>query len=131
MSLRYVLFSGLVILSHSLFSYDSLTFRSSFEARLLKAAMTSKDIDLLSLYASASVDSVESAKYSVRLDDFFAKVDQKVRSAKTDKLRAKLLFKEAHEFFLKKYEEKITLDRIFKDGYYNCVTGSMLYAIIY
>jgi hypothetical protein len=54
----------------------------------------------------------------------------KVNGLKTNKQKAKLIFKEVHEHFFRRYDENVTFNRVFEDGVYNCVTASMLYAIV-
>lgn len=108
---------------------DTLFFKSQFERKQFESLKTNK-IDIISLLISFDSDSSYSEYVKKRLDGFYYYIKSKNLEKKPEKIFAREIFKEAHAFFLKKYEEHISFSRIFKNGYYNCVSATALFAII-
>lgn len=123
----FLLLSGL---SHPLFATDTLLYRSPFEARLVQETINRKNADFFALFLSINSDSASYARHVVTLNNFYTHLDQKLSSAKAGKQKAKVIFKEVHAWFFRQYEENVLLNSIFRDGIYNCLTASMLYALV-
>ena len=121
----------LCLITFVLKANDSL-YRSDFEQRQIALALKDDDADInyFALYTAIDSDSSEYARYAEKLDGFYFYLEHKDIVNKTSKQKAKLLFKEVHNYFFRKYEENVFFSKIFKDGTYNCVSASMLYAII-
>jgi hypothetical protein len=110
---------------------DSLLYRSAFERSQVRHAVSNEQkADFFSLFASIDSDSIETVKYASKLNNFYDLMASKQVGLKAGKQKAKLLFKEVHNYFFKKYEENVFFSKIFREGIYNCVTASMLYAIV-
>jgi hypothetical protein len=66
-----------------------------------------------------------------RLADFYAQLDATKISTKPLAKQVRSIFELAHQRFLTKYEDGATFDRTVQDGVYNCVSASVLYALIF
>jgi tetratricopeptide (TPR) repeat protein len=109
---------------------DTLVYRSAYEARVLTRTVNKNNVDYFALFLAVTSDSAVSVSYSSSLNGFLSQLDPKVARLKANKPKAKLIFKEVHTRFFKVYEENVMFERLFSDGTYNCVTGSMLYSLI-
>jgi len=116
--------------SDSLVLYEDLTFQSDGEQFYFNAILKNDNHIFEAFYL------VDGALESELLDNksiFYSNL-LKIRSIKKGKNSTKYLkniYNEVHSRFLRKYEEIITFDRIFKDGWYNCVTACSLYGQIF
>jgi len=109
---------------------DTLLYRSAVERRLIDQAIHHRDVDYTALYSSINTDSIHALEYALAVNNFYSETTNKVSNANSSKQKAKILFKEVHAHFFKKYEENVLFNKIFEDGTYNCLTATMLYAII-
>lgn len=123
------IFFTTALLNHSL-ANDTLLYRSVFEEKVISKALQRKDVDYLTLYASIFSDSAACSRYKSLLNAFYSDFDNKIVGLKSNKQKAKLIFKEVHDRFFRQYEENVLFTKIFEDGIYNCVTSSMLYSIV-
>ena len=120
-----------IMMSFTVFAEtDTLVFRSSFEERIILQAINKKNPDLITLFSVINTDSAAATQYDVRLNKFYASLDDKVDATKSNKQKARVIFKEVHDYFLNQYEEHTSFNNIFENGRYNCVTASMLYSIV-
>lgn len=115
---------------HRSFGYDTLIYRSQFEARLVNSTVNSANANYFSLFLAINSDSIDCERHSATLNGFYPFLDAKLSRARTNKQKAMIIFKEVHARFFRMYEEVVLFDRIFTDGTYNCVTASMLYALV-
>lgn len=113
-----------------LWAYDTLLFKSDFEERQIKQVLINPDHDFIALYTAISLDSAAYLRYKSEINSFYNYLNPKILIAKSGKQKAKLIFKEVHMYFFKKYEENVMFSEIFEEGIYNCVTASMLYSLV-
>src|SRR5688572_6708147 len=126
-----VCFLFCIMMSSTVFAEtDTLVFRSAFEERIILQAINKKNPDLITLFSVINTDSAAAAQYDVRLNKFYASLDDKVDATKSNKQKARVIFREVHDYFLNQYEEHTSFNNIFENGRYNCVTASMLYSIV-
>ena len=103
---------------------------------------------IISLLASCSVFGQEESKCTTTLLNSFLSVDQttdysaasfdvflKKLEKKQDVLKPgsdfiQYLFAKTHQTFLKKYEAYASMSDVFKTGSYNCLTGTIIYALL-
>lgn len=109
---------------------DTLIFKTRFEENQVKLALSMSNSDYVALYSSITSDSIESNHYESKIKTFYSYLNPKLASIKAGKQKAKLIFKEVHTHFFKKYEEDVAFYKIFENGTYNCVTACMLYSLI-
>ena len=64
------------------------------------------------------------------INDFIIKLEEKKLSSKNDKEFLHYLFYKTHRKLLKQYTEYCPFDALIKDGTYNCLTGTALYAVL-
>ncbi|MEO7991933.1 MAG: hypothetical protein ABI663_20445 [Chryseolinea sp.] len=124
----FVLLATLIITP--LKAYDTLLYRNAFEASRLKEALDGNNVDFVSVFLSIDSDSMTYERSREKLNTFYNLLDPKLAITKSPKQKAKLIFKEVHGHFFNQYEESVLFSRAFKDGFYNCVSASMLYAVI-
>lgn len=63
-------------------------------------------------------------------DSFLKKLEKKQASIKKEKDFVRYIFSKTHQAYLKKYETYASFNYLFSNGSYNCLTGTILYAVI-
>ncbi len=111
-----------------------LTYHSTFEKSNFQTYIIDKQFDtlgfLLAIDSSMTKDNVRTVKND--LATFYNNIDFEGNKKKKNlKKYIDFLFTNIHDHFLKKYEENVPFHRIFKDGVYNCVTATALYALVF
>ncbi len=106
---------------------DTVIYKSSFEKNLFQKA---QDSDALALLLSIDSNEEDYTSAKARMDQFYRIVEAMNLQKKSDKQFAKALFTTVHDQFLRKYEEYANFSMIFKNGYYNCVSATALFATI-
>jgi hypothetical protein len=111
-----------------------LTYHSTLEKTNFETLIKTHQFDTIALLLG--VDSTVSPKtvqnVQKQLQDFYQFVDANADKKKKNlKKWVDYLFENIQARFLKKYQYNIRFDRIFKDGVYNCVTASALYALVF
>ncbi len=115
----------------SIVLFSDLKFYSEFE----KDAITNfvkykKDTFNLFLAIDENMNQIKANQYRKVYDNIYDKLNKKkVYSKKIDK-KIKLTYSIVHSYILKKYNDLKYFQDIFIDGTYNCVTASMLYALV-
>jgi hypothetical protein len=109
-------------------SFDELHFHSDFEEEAFKNLETSSNFDLI-FAVNSNITKEKTNAYKKQLANFFQVLEKKKVRKKKLKKAAKIIFETTHEYFFKKYEEYAEFHQIFKDGTFNCVTASAIYAL--
>lgn len=108
---------------------DTLLFHSTYEQN--QFAKAKKDeVDPIGLFIGFDAGEEEYANAMQKLDQFYRVVETLSMRKKSEKQFAKSLFTTVHGHFLRKYEDSAPFSLIFKNGYYNCVSATALFAII-
>lgn len=63
-------------------------------------------------------------------DSFLNKLEKKHNAINQENDFIHYLFTKTHQQYLKKYEENTPISNLFKTGSYNCLTGTILYALL-
>src|SRR5688572_9973449 len=113
---KYFFLLSFLSFSCHLWAYDTLLYRSGFEERQVKQAMAKAVPDFIALFTSITTDSLGYQQHRTKVNAFYNYLNPKLASLKTGKQKAKLIFKEVHTFFFKKYEENVMFYKIFEDG---------------
>ena len=121
------------VYSDTLVSINDLEFISDFEEESLRGIFTEDEKNYLALYLS--IDStIDFERYSEIKREF----DNNLASYKTsafNKLKntkkVKKVYKEIHDLYLEKYIQTALLSTVFNEGDYQCVSGTMLYSLIF
>lgn len=75
--------------------------------------------------------SVDQTQYSAQsFDAFLKKLEKKQKTMNQQSDFVHYLFSKTHQLYLKKYEVHTPINNLFNDGSYNCLTGTILYALI-
>lgn len=64
------------------------------------------------------------------LDHFIVRLEEKQKAFKRDVDFLQYLFTKTHNRFLKEYRDYSTFSQLVQKGYYNCLTGTALYALL-
>ncbi|HYG02642.1 MAG TPA: hypothetical protein VD927_09355 [Chryseosolibacter sp.] len=127
------LFPTLLSAQKQLVRPEELVFNSEFEKQILTDHFTNQKTDYFKLFVANGAVLNENAINASRekVHSFIATYNNdKFRAKKSDK-KVKTLYSAVHETFLSKYENKNRFEDIFDRGYYNCVSATALYGIIF
>ena len=123
----------LIQLSEKLGYKLEVEYHSKLEEEVFQAYLANKDVGKIEpffcLKPEAKKESISVAK--AKLDYFYAEYPKSKLGKKSLKKQASTIFDGVHELFLDKYDLEADFDDIFKNGRYNCLTASALYAIIF
>jgi len=118
--------------SDSLIRYSDLSFHSDFEKEAIENFVF-QNRDTFNLFLAIDEEmTLKEAKWrkDIYLSVFKELEDKKIQTKKIHK-KIKLSYSNVHSRFLKKYNDNEYFPVIFQTGTYNCVSASMLYAIIF
>lgn len=110
-----------------------LTFTSEFEKTVFYDHFEKKKSDGFNLFIASGQTLNERAigQAVQRFNDYVSALNaDKVSSKKNDR-KIKLIYEDVHTTFLRKYELENRFEDIFVNGYYNCVSASALYALVF
>ncbi len=113
---------------------DKLNYHSDFEKDIFYSYFNSaSDTNILKLVLAA--DKRTTQQDFLQIQKEIASMAEKIRSnskfEKSDKKRIKHIFTTVHEELLLKYEPLVNFYDIFIDGKYNCLTASIIYALLF
>jgi len=129
-----LLFIFIISLSLNSQSSDTTNYVSTLEKEIfINVDSLSKTNNYFTyLFAIDSTANKELAEDKKReVDSFIAKFIRDKVSKFSKKKKIKFVFKAIHNKFLKKYEEVVNFSEIFKNGNYNCVSASAIYAYVF
>lgn len=112
------------------FSQNSYKYYSSGEEKAISAMLSKKAADTFeAMYYVAGNSEFEIMKLKSKLDAYFE--ENKGKLLQTNKLKAfKHLHKSIQKSFFKKYTDSAQLFNIYRDGGFNCLTGTMVYTYV-
>lgn len=116
----------------SLIRFSDLTFHSDFERQAIKDFIEDSS-NALNLFLAIDENMTnEKAKLNkeIYLSIYSDLAQKKIETKKINK-KIKLSYSNVHKRFLKKYNDNEYFPEIFKTGTYNCVSASMLYALVF
>ena len=113
-------------------------FAQSFVSEIEKEVFIEYSQDSLNYNFLKSLSAIDSTlttdnylKYKNLLDNFINSFPDKELKDNREKKRVKKIYSLIHTRFLQKYDNKAIFTDIFKNGYYNCVSASALYAYVF
>lgn len=118
--------------SDSLIRFSDLRFHSDFEKEAIENFVF-QNRDTFNLFLAID-EKITHAEAKWRKDIFlsvFKDLENKKIQTKTINKKIKLSYSNVHSRFLKKYNDNEYFPVIFQTGTYNCVSASMLYALIF
>lgn len=107
--------------------YDSQLEKEVFEG--LNSKVVLSDVDLL-LAAGKQLPEKSSRDVFNKLEVLYASIEKAGIDKKPEKKKVKIIFDQVHAMFFKRYQEVASFEEIFKNGTYNCVSASALYALV-
>ncbi|HEX8516757.1 MAG TPA: hypothetical protein VF868_11195 [Bacteroidia bacterium] len=112
---------------------SELQYTSDFEKKHFQDFLASGKPDLLALAISLNENSTEFEYQKVRkgIDQIYLESDKKIKGESDVSKKVKYLFEKIHKNMFRKYDLQAHFEKIFTDGTYNCVTGSMLYGFVF
>ena len=127
------LIPSLALGQDSLVHFKDLQFRTDFEQRAFYKYFNQKDegatLELLLSTAANPGGIVGNAQE--RIDQVVNRLRPEITSKKKPEKYVKSVYTDVHSTFFKKYELVNRFQEIFQTGYYNCVTASALYALVF
>lgn len=117
----------------SIVRVEELTFSSPFEQQLFSQYFTDKKSDYLALFMAVSRQ-MDNNKFMAGQKQYQNKLKDILSgdlSKKTEAKKIKSIYSHIHNSFLRKYELKNYFSEIFERGYYNCVSATALYAMLF
>ena len=121
------------ILADSLVSINDLTYHSKFEEQVFNEFEYDADVDYFALFLCADL-SVNESVYKQYKAQFNENIDVYLHSpyvGMKDTKLVKKVYKNIHTSILAKYVMRAKFSDIFSIGEYQCVSGSMLYAMVF
>ena len=127
-----VIFSS-VVKADTIVSFSDLQFHSKFEKEAFIQLEKSDNPEYFRLFLAAdeSVTEDDYQKYSKRIDNLLLPFHKKSFNKLKEKKKIKKLFDYFQEQMMDKYDENALFSDLFKNGEYQCVTSSMLFAHIF
>lgn len=115
----------------TLISFSDIKFDNENEKALFDTLQNRDDIYYFTLSCYANPEMLDNPLlvYTTKYKNYCIDLSSKLKN-KTEEKFIKALYKETHSRFLKKYNEETTFEEIFTSGDYNCVTSSILYAVL-
>lgn len=117
----------------SLVYFNELKYHSTFEKEVFRDYFKNNKQNYLALLL-ATVPKVDRAQYT----SYEKRYREQVEAINTDKLskkrvekKIKSIYEEVHQRFLRKYEAQNSMNAIFTNGSYNCVSASALYSLVF
>ena len=129
----FLLFHEMLISQNMVLTSNDIKFKTEQEKRLFSLALENGNaISILPLlmdgYESSNVSLNEA---SLKIENAVGFINENFMKSKTDAKRIKLIYDYVHNEFLEVYKLENCFSSIFKDGQYNCVSASALYAEIF
>ena len=116
----------------SLVLFSDLKFHSDFEKKVFQSYINNKtDTFSLFLAIDKNITEAEAAEYFKNYISIYDELDKLNTETKNINRRIKLTYSIVHDHFLKKYDSNEYFPSTFQTGTYNCVSASMLYALIF
>jgi len=116
----------------SLVLFSGLKFHSEFEKKALTNFVQNRK-DTFDLFMAIDEHMTQDMADAARsnFNKIFVELDnQKIQDKSIDR-KIKIAYTVVHKLYLKKYDENVFFPQIFKEGTYNCVTASLLYALVF
>jgi hypothetical protein len=118
--------------SDSLVLFSDLKFHSDFEKERFQRFINHKtDTFNLFLAIDKNVTGEEAAKYFKTYISIYDALNKSKLETKNINRRIKIVYSAVHDRFLKKYNSSEYFPITFQTGVYNCVSASMLYALVF
>jgi hypothetical protein len=116
----------------SLVRFRDLRFHSDFEREAVtNFVLHRRDTFNLFLAVDENMSAAEAGRYRRQYLEIFDELAQRKAGSRKMGKKIKVTYADVHARFLKKYVESEYFPALFRDGTYNCVSASMLYALVY
>lgn len=111
---------------------EKLSFNTPFEKKIITNYLNDSIKDAFQLFLAASKDITQqkAQQYYSDFESFIQLAKQKRSRYNNDRKFFQYLFYKVHRKYLKHYQNNVTLDKLFEDGNYDCVSGTAFYALI-
>jgi tetratricopeptide (TPR) repeat protein len=116
----------------SLVQFTDLTFTSIFEEMVFSKIDKGQDVVMEDLYLAIDVNSeIEADRYKARINTLIEGFKDEKVDQKKERKKVKQIYEDTHEALMVHYEEDALFPDLFKTGNFNCVTGSIIYSLIF
>lgn len=103
-----------------------------YEQTVLLEAIKTSQADPFQLFLANAVgmDKNKESLFRAEIEDYTSKMQQKQAKIGSEKAFAKQLFYQVHRKFLRNYEPLQNFSSLLRNGTYNCLTATALYALL-
>ncbi len=116
----------------SLVVYSDLSYQSIFEEMIFSKLEKEQEVSLLDLYLAIGVGSEsEAGRCRDGLNALISRMKKAGVDEKKQKKQVKEIYEETHASLMVHYEEEAYFPDLFRTGDFNCVTGSVVYSLIF
>lgn len=116
----------------SLIRFSDLTFISIYEEMVFSKFYKGQDLELEDLFMAIDVGSESEAKrYKSKLNALASTLKRENIMEKRERKQVKIIYENTHEALMVRYEEDALFPDLFRNGNFNCVTGSIIYSLIF
>ncbi|PLX14863.1 MAG: hypothetical protein C0597_09480 [Marinilabiliales bacterium] len=113
--------------------FNEITYHSELEEEAFNEYFSEDNSSFIKLFL-AKDENITKQQYEIRLTsflDYTKELREDKNYNKPEKKKVKYYYNLIHNKYLEKYEMNTNFSKIFNNGYYNCVTGSILYGLIF
>lgn len=105
---------------------------STFEKNNFDSYINGSKTDFLNLALSLDTTQTEQKKEQIRslINNYINGITPKLSITKNEQKKIKTIFSTANQQFFKKYNLDISFDKLFSTGEFNCLSGTIFYALV-
>ncbi|MFH0758451.1 MAG: hypothetical protein V2B15_14280 [Bacteroidota bacterium] len=112
--------------------FSDLSFGSVYEEMVFAQIEKNQDVDLKDLFLAIDVASEsEAGRYKAKLGAIINQFEQEKIADKKEKKKVRIIYEGAHASLMTLYEEDALFPDLFRNGEFNCVTGTIVYSILF
>ena len=130
LQLSYAQENSFELLDDTTIYFNELTFHSEIEKEKFEALYFNHSSDYFSVFfasnKNANFTKIDASKQLIN-----QQIDLFKTKKKDDKKMVKWVYKQIHDEFFIKYERENNFDDVFEKGYFNCVSSTAIYCLVF
>ena len=129
----FLIYTSLFANKDSLIVYSDLDSTSNLEENCFRKLANGRKVNYLQFFISSDegITKYQYQQWQKRFDYVTNQVKLKFNPKKKPAKNIKKIYKEVHDSYCQKYTMNTDFSDLFKDGSYNCVSGTAIYALIF
>lgn len=118
--------------SDTLVFFEDLSFTSSYEEDIFIRLKAGEEVALLDLYLAVNIHSEEEAeRFKKKYRALRSSFEREGVDGMKDKKKIKAIYEDTHDALMIRYSEEALFPDLFREGSFNCVSGSMVYSLLF